>query len=213
MASALTLATVAGILFVWGYTPQPVSAPLPGVQVSAAKSQRPTGPDRIIIPAAGGVVSPDTMDASMLFIPSLGVYAPVSGVRAAGGVVEPPFPVSTVGWVTTTSKPGSGQGSILITGHVSDGNVHGALYPLSTAVAGARAYLTDAAGSKTAWQLSTLSTYVKADLPADVWSTVGDERLVVVTCGGAPVVVRGADGVRRFSYEDNVVAVFVRLQD
>lgn len=206
---------VAGVVAAWILTAAlgaaSTPAPVPTSAVVADPSQAPVGPTQATVTGPGQsatVVTADAMGVSQLFIPSLAVYAPLVPVSGAHHEMAPPFPVSSVGISTTGADPTATQGTVLVAGHVTDGSVRGALYPLSTIQAGARAYLTGSDKTRTDWQLESLTSYVKADLPDSIWDTTGQHRLVVVTCSGPVAMVTNKDGTKARVYRDNLVAVF-----
>lgn len=150
-------------------TSTPSTPPTP-----SAKSARPAPSSA---PADPGV-RPD-----LVVVPSLGVLAPVTGIRTEDGALTPPSDPQQVGWWTGGARPGSSAGAAVVTGHtVRAGG--GAFDDLETLAAGddvvvrsgARevAYVVDA--------VQVLSREALARRSASLFSRTGPGRLVLVTC-------------------------------
>jgi len=118
-----------------------------------------------------------------LVVPRLGVDAPVVPVRAAGGVIRPPADPQMLGWWRGGARPGSVQGSALVTGHtVSAGG--GALDHLENLRAGDRVRVRTTAGVVD-YAVTRVTIYRKATLAKDsarVFDQYVPGRLVLVTC-------------------------------
>lgn len=140
--------------------------------------------------------------ASHLYIPSIYVSAPVvpQGVTSDNQMVLPDD-LHQVGLLDTTSALDADQGSTLIAGHVTAGGTPGALYFLGRLAPGAAITTVDADGDQTHWVVTSVHSYTKTALPAEIYSTTGERMLSLVTCGGP--IVRTADG--RWTHEDNIV--------
>ncbi|HEX5365146.1 MAG TPA: class F sortase [Acidimicrobiales bacterium] len=111
--------------------------------------------------------------------------------------MEIPVP-SEVGWYRFGARPG-GPGSTVLAAHIAYDGVDGVFRHLDDLAVGDAVTVTSADGSTRSYRVTAVERHPKADLPADVFSRAGPERLVLVTCGG-----EFDDRARR--YEDNVVA-------
>lgn len=139
-----------------------------------------------------------------LYIPALHVSAPVIPQAVSdANVMALPSDLSKVGWLESTSRLGADAGSSLLAAHVTSGGRHGALYFLGRSEPGMRVTTVDASGQGTDWVVTSVRTFHKTALPAEIFSTTGERTLTIVTCGGP--IHRGEDG--RLSYEDNIVVV------
>ncbi|GAB2604422.1 hypothetical protein Aab01nite_78090 [Paractinoplanes abujensis] len=151
------------------------SSAVPGVSFSSAATRaappKPAGP----VPEMPGRV----------VIPGLKVDAPVdpAGVER-GGELRIPADPARLGWWIGSARPGVSRGTVLIAGHVDtaeDGR--GALYSLETLPMGARI---EVRAGRTTYEYRAVArrSFVKRQLPADVFSTATSPRLVLITCGG-----------------------------
>lgn len=180
---------------------------MPDAPFVASPDQAPSGPTAAVV--EGQTVTATTMAPNRLLIPSLGVYAVTDEtVMANGELVINDNPAVVDRWAKSAPIIGT-EGTVLMAGHVSVSGVRGALYPLVQVKPGALAYTTDSSGKVSAWQAESISAYVKADLPAWVWSATGKRQLVLVTCSGPVLSRTDADGKTHRSHRDNAVAVFV----
>ena len=94
------------------------------------------------------------------------------------------------------------HGTTVIAGHVDDRNQGaGAFYFLYRTVPGTTVTVTAADGTVTTWRVYSVTSVEKDRLPADLFSTTGARRLVLVTCGGQ---LRWDPGYG-YSYADNVL--------
>ena len=120
---------------------------------------------------------------SVLEVPSLGVYAPVIGIGAANGILQPPDDPQTLGWWSAGAAPGAAQGGALITGHtVSTGG--GAFDNLETLTTGDSVRVRTQRGVID-YAVTGVTIYPKASLAADagrVFNQSGPGRLVLITC-------------------------------
>jgi hypothetical protein len=121
-----------------------------------------------------------------LALPALAIDAPVLpiGVQAGNGLAIPDNP-KVVGWWQGGARPGDNGGTVVLAGHVDtarDGA--GALFPLTRALPGQHVVLTTSRGARD-YVISAVRSYLKADLPTDVFATTGRPRLVIITCAGA----------------------------
>jgi sortase (surface protein transpeptidase) len=104
-----------------------------------------------------------------------------------------------LGWWQGSARPGSRQGSVVIDGHV-DTAAHGpgALFSLRQLHPGDPLVLSTNHGSSH-YLIVAVRSYPKATLPAEVFTSTGPPRLVIITCGGA------FDPTTR-QYADNIIA-------
>jgi sortase (surface protein transpeptidase) len=104
-----------------------------------------------------------------------------------------------IGWYRLGSSPGR-PGATVLAAHVSWNRSLGPFARLAVAKPGDPVELTLADGSVRRYRIVELAQYPKGALPTDrIFSTIGDERLVLITCGGS-----FNPSIRR--YLDNIVA-------
>lgn len=138
-----------------------------------------------------------------LTLPSLHVHAPIVPVLTLpGGGLDVPDNAHMLGWWQGGARPGSGQGSVVIDGHVDtavDGP--GTLFYLRELRPGDPVVLsTDHAVRD--YVIAAVRSYPKVDLPSEVFDAAGRPRLVILTCGGT-------FNKQTRQYSDNVVAYAV----
>ena len=89
-----------------------------------------------------------------------------------------------IGWWQHGSAPGL-PGATVLAAHVSWNGSLGPFHRLGDAELGDRVEITAGDGSVRVYQVVERTMYVKDGLPADrIWTTTGDEMLVLITCGG-----------------------------
>jgi hypothetical protein len=118
-------------------------------------------------------------------VPALSVDAPIvaTAVRADRSLVVPE--PAKVGWWVGGAAPGDTVGTTVLAGHVDTAEGKpGALYPLSSVKAGDRLLLGTTNGPLT-YKVVAFRTYLKTQLPVEIFSSRGPARLVVITCGGS----------------------------
>lgn len=138
--------------------------------------------------------------AGRLVIPALCVSAQLVDVSIVDGQMEIPEDISQVGlW------RGSGQ-RYVIAGHVDNrAQGQGVLFQLHQAQPGDLIYTDLDSQMPTQWQVVSLSSYPKGQIPAEVFTGTGDQpSLTVITCGGAFLSAQG-------EYTDNVLIKAVAL--
>ena len=138
-----------------------------------------------------------------LALPSLRVDVPIVpvGVQPGGGLTVPDDP-HVLGWWHGGARPDSGEGSVVIDGHVDTAaEGPGALFSLRELRPGDPVLLSTDHGL---WHylIAALRSYPKADLPAEVFTSTGQPRLVLITCGGA-------FNHKNRHYADNIIAYAV----
>ncbi|MCJ0950178.1 MULTISPECIES: class F sortase [Rhodococcus] len=118
------------------------------------------------------------------------------------GSLIPPEDVSEIGWWADSAFPGSGAGTVVITGHVNDiyqGDGFGKKF--STLEIGSVVTVAGAGGQTWNYRIDAVDHYGKdGELPVERLNSLdGPETLALITCGGEFV---GPP----FGYEDNDVA-------
>jgi len=122
-----------------------------------------------------------------LRIPAIDVRVAVDVVGLdAAGQVEVPVDVARSGWYRFSAKPGSGEGSTVIVGHV-DGvdQGAGAFYDLRSLNPGDTITLTRADDRQVTYEVVARERFDKDRVPLrELFSRGGHERLTLITCGG-----------------------------
>lgn len=126
--------------------------------------------------------------------PTTPVAVTVDGHKAAidavatdsQGALYPPTDVARVGWWVDSALPGSGAGSVVVTGHVDDARQGtGFAKRFSALKAGDRVELTGRDGATVAYRVTRTASVSKGVLPTDDLNRLdGPETLILVTCGG-----------------------------
>ncbi|MFM1967128.1 MAG: hypothetical protein RL134_2853, partial [Actinomycetota bacterium] len=120
--------------------------------------------------------------------------------------VEVPYDVTRAGWYRYSAKPGSGEGSTVIVGHV-DGvdQGAGAFYDLRELRPGDTVTVTRADDRRIAYEVVAREVFAKDRVPLrELFSRSGPERLTLITCGGP-------FDPASLEYTDNVVVTAVPL--
>ena len=125
----------------------------------------------------------------------------VTTIVDTDGALVPPENPAQLGWWRGV-RPGEGQGSVVIAGHVDSRRFgQGPLARIVELEPGDRAVLTTAGGARADYVVRGLQTFPKESFPAaELFGADGPERLVLVTCGGTFDRARGG-------WDSNVVAV------
>jgi len=135
---------------------------------------------------------------SHLVIGRLGVDAPIENVGLEGRVMQVPRDPHVVGWWSAGARPGADHGSVVVVGHINYAGVSGALSVLTRARPGDVVTLREGSTSLR-YRIVAVHSYPKSiGLPSDLFSTTGEPRLVLITCGGAFDSSSG-------NYVDNIV--------
>lgn len=174
--------------------------------------------DGVVSLPAGGVLGeevqiiespvPDPLPANTVAIPDLDVTAPIVVTDIVGNELVIPDDVRKVTRYSGGAKPGDLTGTVLLAGHVNSRKMgRGALYPLYKIKPGTIITVADEAGVPHRYGVVGLITTGKDTLPDDLFSTEGQPRLVLVTCGGP--LERTATGAN--SYRDNVIVTALPL--
>ncbi|MGW3913916.1 class F sortase [Streptomyces sp. NPDC005070] len=139
--------------------------------------------------------------AASLRIPSLGVDAPVIGLRLdrerrlTAPPVDDPKPV---GWYTNGPSPGE-RGTALVVGHRDTRTGPAVFAPLERVRPGARVEARRVDGRTAVYTVDAVRTYAKAHFPdQEVYGDRGRPELRLITCGGAYD--------RKAGYAANVIA-------
>ncbi|MFF3449787.1 class F sortase [Streptomyces sp. NPDC002667] len=144
-------------------------------------------------PAAGRAAPPapaplSRSRAASLRIPSLGVDAPVIGLRLDPGhrLTAPPVDdPKPVGWYTEGPTPGE-RGTALVVGHRDTRTGPAVFAPLERIRPGARVEARRVDGRTAVYTVYAVRTYAKAHFPdQEVYGDRGRPELRLITCGGA----------------------------
>ncbi len=138
-------------------------------------------------------------------IASLNIDAPVSpvGIDLGAGILGVSSDIHRTGWWADGAQPGDNTGAVLIAGHVDSATAGaGAFFHVKDAKAGDKVTVTTSGGRTFTYKVVSVKSYLKSELPTDVWSKRGGARLVLVTCGGP------FDQATRH-YRDNIVLTAV----
>lgn len=196
LALALGLLALVGAGWQWhgGAAVRQVGAvPLAAAPGLVAAASSPSGvegpdsppPDASVGDDAAGAGTPGAAPTG-LDLPSLQVSAPVVpvGVEPGGALTVPDDP-QLLGWWSDGALPGAATGSVVLDGHVDAATAGaGAFFRLRELAPGAGVAVRTAAGT-VSYVVQAVRSYPKSALPADVFATAGQPRLVLITCGGA----------------------------
>ncbi|MFD5817828.1 class F sortase [Streptomyces sp. NPDC127038] len=150
------------------------------------------GPDHPPPPAGRAAGKPPAplprSRAASLRIPSLGVDAPVIGLRLDRGhrLAAPPVDdPKPVGWYTDGPTPGE-RGTALVVGHRDTRTGPAVFAPLERIRPGARVEARREDGRTAVYTVYAVRTYAKAHFPdQEVYGNRGRAELRLITCGGA----------------------------
>jgi LPXTG-site transpeptidase (sortase) family protein len=140
-------------------------------------------------------------EAVQVRVGAVDVDAPVVPVGVdERGRMEVPYDVRTIGWYRFGPRPGAGEGSVVLAGHVDDREQGaGAFVRLGELTAGDAVVVDLADGTTLRYRVRTVEEIGKAELPVErLFDRSGPPRLTLVTCSGA------FDAVAR-EYRNNVV--------
>jgi hypothetical protein len=126
-------------------------------------------------------------EPTRLVVEALGIDMPVEphGLLE-GGIMSLPESPFTAGWYEFGAAPNSPSGATVLAAHV-DSRVLGIgpLAALRTAQPGTQVSLTDSAGVIHVYNIVAVEKITKSVVPwGQYFSMVGDQRLVLITCGG-----------------------------
>jgi LPXTG-site transpeptidase (sortase) family protein len=161
-------------------SPRPVkTVPITNTQPSAVGSDRASRPGRFVL---GSIDLP---------------VVPV-GVADDGGM-KLPSTAYAIGWYSFGARPADRSGTTVLAGHVDTRKEGlGPLAALRAVDRGAKITLTAADGTARRYRVDEVRAIRKARVPLEsIFSREGEERLVVITCGGPYD--------RSTGYRDNVI--------
>lgn len=95
-------------------------------------------------------------------------------------------------------------GTMVLASHINYGSTPGPLKRANQMKLGDKAYVVDGNGHTRTWKLQKVNMFKKTNLPKEIFTRKGDNRLVMVTCGGE--LMKTSDG-RHF--DSNVILYFV----
>lgn len=147
----------------------------PGVAVQVADG---TGPEE----SSGGTSGAPPVRMGL----AGGVTADVRPVDVLpDGVLQLPASPTEVGWWTGSSVPGDDSGPMVLAGHVrtTDGG-YGALAALLEVDEGDVVEVTLDDGTTREYEIRSRLSYLKEDLPPEIFLAGGPHRLLLVTCTG-----------------------------
>ena len=152
------------------------------------------------MPTTGTVPALTPAEPVRISIPPLAVTADVVPVTTSSGTLDVPTDPRQVGWWTGGALADAAHGSVVLDGHIDSAvSGLGALFRLGTLHDGDPILLTTTTSQQQRYAVIGRRVYVKTDgLPADLFTTTGPARLVIITCGGPFDHQTG-------SYLDNVV--------
>ena len=139
-----------------------------------------------------------------VLIDRLRIDAPAdpSGIARKEGILGVPANIDRTGWWADGGRPGA-SGATLIAGHVDSARRGaGAFYNLKDARKGDQVKVEVSGGGTRRYRVSSIDQMRKPQLPTDVYSGKGRQRLVLVTCGGP-------FDTRKGHYRDNIVVTAV----
>lgn len=112
---------------------------------------------------------------------------------------------TTVGWYKYGSAPGL-PGATVLAAHVTWNRKVGPFHKLGQLEPGAEIDVALQDGTERTYQVVERTIYPKDELPRErIWTTTGDEMLVLITCGGSY-----NSNIRR--YRDNIVVYAVPIE-
>ncbi|GAA1088314.1 class F sortase [Tsukamurella strandjordii] len=174
MRRAITLLVASALLFAGCGTVEGSALPAPS-NPSAQSDLRAPVPATAPEPTAPVRVS------------AAGVQAPIDGIATdAQGALLPPQDVQRVGWWVDSALPGSGTGSVVLTGHVDDARQgDGYAKRFAALRPGDGVTLTGKDGAAVSYRVTRTVSIAKGALPVgDLNRQDGPETLILVTCGG-----------------------------
>ena len=124
------------------------------------------------------------------------------GIAEDGQMELPPHP-DVIGWYRFGPTVGHGAGSVVLAGHV-DSRTHGLgqFVRLRESREGDEVLVRTESGQNLKYTVVDVRSLPKAELPlAEVFSREGEERLLLITCGGEFDPQRG--------YADNIIVTAV----
>jgi hypothetical protein len=160
------------------------SAPLSGVVAAPSPSSGPTvSASNGSIGSATPVPLPGAALPTQLAIAGRSVA--IAPVGAHGQELDLPDAPDMVGWWSSGAVPAQQAGSVLIAGHIDSARWGiGILSLLTTLQPGSVIAIKDTDDRTWSYRMIARRAYAKNALPADLFTTNGSARLVLLTCGG-----------------------------
>jgi len=171
-------------------------------------ADRPVRPRSIASPsttAASAGERPVPAPPVSIAIAALQVQAPTEQVRTTNGSLGVPGDPSHVGWWIGSALPGAAFGTVVIDGHVDSAVAGpGALFHIADLRMGDQIVVNTARDQRVHYAVQARLVLSKQNpLPADLFTTTGPPRLVLISCGGP-------FDRQTLSYQDNII-VLARL--
>jgi hypothetical protein len=146
----------------------------------------PAGPDEAEARPGVGAATATSPPPTELRLPGRDLAARVHPVGVTrDGVLQLPADPRDVGWWAGGAGVGSGSGPVVVAGHVRTvGGGTGTLAALLDVTEGEVVDLVRADGAVVSYRVRSRLSYVKGDLPPELFAAGGAHRLVLVTCTG-----------------------------
>ncbi|TKV60372.1 class F sortase [Nakamurella flava] len=136
-------------------------------------------------------------------LPRLDVQAPIDPVGQVDGELEVPEDIRRLGWWTGSAAAGGSAGTTVLDGHIDSPQGRGVFFHLQEVEPDDEVVLTVAGGATVTYKVTERRSYHKADgLPAEVFASTDQPKLVLITCGGRYDFAQA-------SYDDNIVVIAV----
>ncbi len=136
-------------------------------------------------------------------LPRLDVQAPIDPVGQMDGELEVPEDIRRLGWWTGSAAAGGASGTTVLDGHIDSPQGRGVFFHLQEVEPDDQVVLTVAGGATVTYRVTERRSYHKADgLPAEVFASTEQPKLVLITCGGRYDFAQA-------SYDDNIVVIAV----
>lgn len=136
-------------------------------------------------------------------LPRLDVQAPIDPVGQVDGELEVPEDIRRLGWWTGSAAAGGSSGTTVLDGHIDSPQGRGVFFHLQEVEPDDQVVLTVAGGATVTYRVTERRSYHKADgLPAEVFASTDQPKLVLITCGGRYDFAQA-------SYDDNIVVIAV----
>ena len=171
-------------------TPTPDPTPTPNQPPGSARPQVDSSTERAVSRAGFPV---------RIEVPSLAIDAPVVAVgQEPDGSMEIPGEFEA-GWYHYGPRPGDGEGSSVIAGHVDHAKAPGVFFELRNLEIGQEVRVTDTTGVMRRFRVTERFQVDKDELPSEeLFRSIGPPTLTLITCGG------GFSKKAR-TYSDNIV--------
>lgn len=179
--------------------------PSPDTTVPTAGPARSTAALTTARPAEPPTVARGQVPVSVS-VPSLGLSSPVRPVGVdRGGLMQVPADLHTAGWYRYGARPGQGSGATVLAAHVDTAAAGVGPWASLKRVRVGATVTVRTADQNIRYQVTEVIRVRKTGLDAaSLFSTVGPERLHLVTCGGRFDAKTG-------HYQDNLIVVARRV--